>query len=299
MYTSRAFFLVPMVLAFTTATFAQNTLKDGTSLVWDKQINVVKETLVTDSATLPAYTVAVYEVKASQVPGLLKTEMQGATFKKQGKMLKAAGASVSSASASPVDILGKVTENKKQKFSTLTLAFVSPGTTTPLENPDIEAAMRDLSVRMNRAVVQEQLNTWTKKLGKADSKAQSAGKTQDKAQSKLNKAQSQLEKTSREKSKLHNEHLVMQKEIDLYNQKWTLSQDAKDFKKLTKARSKITKNEGKMAKVMKTEAKAQKELSKTSSNLPDAQKAKDEKTAVQSDVQRTVDSLQRKLENIR
>lgn len=299
MYTSRAFSLVPVVLAFTTATFAQNTLKDGTSLVWDKQINVVKESLVTDSATLPAYTVAVYETKAKEVQKLLKTEMAGADFKKQGKMLKATGASVSSASAAPVDILGKITDNKKQKMTTLTLAFVSAGTSTPVENPDIEAYMRDLSVRMNRAVVQEQLNTWKKQLGKADSKAKSATKSRDKAQTKMTKAQTKLEKTSREKSRLQNEHLVLQKEIDLYNQKWTLSQDAKDLKKLTKARKKITKNEGKMAKVMQTEAKAQQELSKTSSNLPDMQKEKDQKSAAQAEVQRTVDALQRKLENIR
>lgn len=299
MYALRTLFVFPIALALSTGIHAQNTLKDGTTLTWDKQITVVKEPLMVDSAALPAFTIAVYEAKASEVQSMLKKEMAGADFKKQGKILKAAGANFPAASAAPVDILGKITENKKQKMSTLTLAFVSPGSSTQVENPDIEAAMRDLSVRMNKAVVQKQLDTWTKKLGKADSKAKSAEKSRDKAQSKLNKAQSQLEKSSRERSKLQSEHVIMQKEIDLYNEKWTLSQNAKDFKKLTKTRSKITKNEAKMAKLMKTEAKAQKELTKASSNLPDEQKAKEEKVAVQTDVQRTVDSLQRKLESIR
>ncbi len=299
MHALRTLFVFPISLALSTGIHAQNTLKDGTTLTWDKQITVVKGPLVADSATLPAFTVAVYEATASDVQGLLKTEMSGADLKKQGKLLKASNVSFPAGSAVPVDVLASITDNKKQKMSNLTLAFVAAGTNTPVENPDLESAVRDLSVRLNKAVVQQQLDSWTKQLGKADSKTESAAKSQDKAQAKLNKAQSQLEKTTREKSKLQSQHVIMQKEIDLYNEKWTLSQDPKDFKKLSKSRSNIAKNEAKMAKLMQNEAKAQKELTKTSSNLPDAQKAKDEKVAAQSQVQRTVDALQRKLENIR
>lgn len=293
-----AFLAVPFALAFSTATFAQNTLKDGTSLLWDKEITVTADSLRNDSVTVPAFTIPVYESSASQVTGLLKTIIPGASFKKQGDLLKAAGASFGN-TGSPMDMLAKVVQDKKQGLSTLTLAFLQPGTSTAVENAALQPAVREAGVALNKAVVQAQVDEWKKKLDKADSKTAGAAKDQDKAQGKLNKAQAQLEKTTKEKSKLQGEHAILQKQIDLDNQKWTLSQDPKDLKRLTKSRAKITKNESKMAKVMTAEAKAQADISKYSSSLPEAQKAKEAKAAVQADVQRTVDSLQRKWEDIR
>ena len=289
---------MPLVLTIGTATFAQNTLKDGTSLLWDKEIAVTADSLRNDSVTVPAYAVPVYEATASQVSGLLKTVVPGAAFKKQGQVLKAIGVNFASTGA-PMDVLAKVAQDKKQGLSTLSLAFLTSGTSTPVVNPKLEPAVRDLGIQLNKAVVQQQVDEWKKKLDKADTKTASATKDQDKAQGKLNKAQAQLEKSAKEKSKLQNEHAVLQKQIDLDNQKWTLSQSPKDLKRLTKARTKITKNEAQMAKAMQSEADAQKSLSKSSSDLPDAQKAKELKAAAQAEVQRTVDSLQRKLENIR
>lgn len=287
-----------VALLLSSGIHAQQSLKDGTSLTWDKEITVSADSLRNDSVTVPASTVPVFEASAAQVMGLLKTVMPGAAFRKQGKQLKATGANFATTGV-PMDVLAQVVQHKKQGRSDLTLAFLQPGTSTPVEHAALQPALRDLGVQLNKAVVQQQLDAWKKKLGKADSKTASAAKSQDKAQAKLNKAQSQLEKSAKEKSKLQNEHAILQKQIDLENQKWTLSQDPKDLKRLTKARAKITKNDAKMAKVLEAEAKAQRDLSKSSSSLPDAQKAKDEKASAQAEVQRTVDALQRKLESIR
>lgn len=288
-----------LALVVGTSAQAQNTLKDGTSLQWDRQITVGQVPLKTDSAEYPALAVQVYEVDGSQVWSLLKKELPGAEFKKSGKLMKAPGVSIGTGMATPVDLLASVTENKKERVSTLVLAPLVAGTTNPATDAALEPAVRELAVKLNKAVVQQQLDQWTKQLGKADNKAEGAAADKDKAQERVNKAQAELEKVTKEKSKLQNQHAVLQKEIDLHNQKWTLSQDPKDLKKLTKARSKITKNESQMAKVMAKEAKIQTELTKSSSNLPDAQKKQEEKAASQADVQRTVDALKRKLESIR
>lgn len=294
----RSSFTLALALVAATTLRAQNALKDGTTLQWDKEIAVGTDSLRNDSVTVAALTVPVYEASASQVTGLLKTVMPGATFKKQGDLLKAGGVNFGG-SGSLTDVLARVVQDKKQGRSMLALAFLQPGTSTALDLAALQPAVRDLGVQLNKAVVQSQLNTWSSKLDKAGSKAESATQSQDKAQGRVNKAQANLDKIAKEKSKLQSEHAIMQKEIDLYNQKWTLSQDPKDFKKLTKAREKITKNEGKMAKAMDSEAKAQKELTKSGTALPQAQKAKEEKAAAQAEIQRTVDALQRKLESIR
>lgn len=274
-------------------------MKDGTSLTWDKEIKVVPATIQNGDELQAALSVDVFEAKASQVWDLLKTELPTAIFKKEGQVMKASNVTFSAAMGSPVDIVAKAEDVKKMNMSTLTMAFLAPGTNTVVEDEALSPAMRELAVKLNKAVVQQQINEWAKKLDKADSKTESATKAADKAQARVNKAQAALTKIAKEKSKLQSEHAILQKEIDLNNQKWTVSQDAKDFKRLTKSRAKITKNESKMAKVMDKEAKAQKELSKSSANLPDAQKTQEQKAATQAEVQRTVDALQRKLENIR
>lgn len=278
---------------------AQDKLKDGTSLTWDKTIGVGQDSLLNDTVMVPARTVPVYEADESQVAKVLGKAIPGASFKKQGKLLSASDVSLPSASTSPVQLLASIERNRKENLSTLKLAFLQDGKALTANDAQLNAAVREIGVNLNKAVVQDQLDGWTKQLDKAGSKAESASKASDKTQGKLNKSQSKVAKASKERSKLQGEHAVLQKEIDLQNQKWTLSQDPKDLKKLTKARAKITKNESNMAKAMKTESDAQKEVSKYTSALPDAQKTEQAKAATQAEVQRTVDALQRKMESIR
>lgn len=299
MRTVQTLLALTLSLSFVSALHAQNSLKDGTALLWDKEINVGHDSLLDDTVKIPALTIPIYEASSSEVMDLLKSAMPDANFKKQGNVMKASGASFTAASSTPTDILASVTENKKQRMSTLTLAFVKPTISEPVEGPQVESATRDLAVKLNKAVVQQQIDTWKKKLSKASDKTDNAVKDHDKAKAQKTKSQAKLEKSTKEKSKLQDEHSILQQQIDLDNQKWTLSQDPKDLKTLTNSRKKITKNESEMAKVMSDEANMQKDLSKNADDVPDAQKESEQKTAAQADVQRTVDALQQKMESIR
>lgn len=300
MYTiQRTVTLLCATVALSAALHAQDKLKDGTSLTWDKTIGVGQDFLMNDTMKVPARTVPVYEADDSQVAKLLAKAIPGSSFKKQGKLLSASEVMFPSASDSPVQLLASIERNKKANLSMLKLAFLQGGTPLTGDEAKLNEAVRELGVQLNKAVVQDQLDGWKKQLDKAGSKAESASKASDKTQGKLSKSQDKVAKASKERSKLQGDHAILEKEIDLLNQKWTLSQDPKDLKKLTKARGKITKNESKMASVMKDEANAQKELSKYTSALPDAQKTELAKAATQTEIQRTVDALQRKMENIR
>lgn len=291
--------LLCATVALSAALHAQDKLKDGTSLTWDKTIGVGQDSLMNDTVMVPARSVPVYEADDSQVAKLLEKVIPGASFKKQGKLLSAADVMLTSASTSPVQLLASIERNKKENLSTLKLAFLQGGKALTANDAQLNEAVRDIGVKLNKAVVQDQLDGWKKQLDKAGNKAESATKASDKTQGKLNKSQAKVAKASKEKGQLQGEHAVLQREIDLQNEKWTLSQSPKDLKKLTKARAKITKNESKMASAMKDEADAQKDLSKYTEALPDAQKTKEAKAATQAEVQRTVDALQRKMENIR
>ena len=295
----RTITLLCATVALSAALHAQDKLKDGTSLTWDRSITVGQDSMMNDMVMVPARTVPVYEADDSQVAKLLEKAIPGASFKKQGQLMSATEVVVPSVSASPVQILANIERRKKENLSMVKLAFLQSGVPIKDNDAQLNEAVRDLGVKLNKAVVQDQLDGWKKQLGKAGNKAESASKASDKTQGKLNKSQAKVAKASKEKGQLQGEHAVLQREIDLQNEKWTLSQSPKDLKKLTKARGKITKNESKMASIMKDEASAQKDLSKYTEALPDAQKTEQAKAATQTEVQRTVDALQRKLENIR
>ena len=295
----RTITLLCAAVALTASLHAQDKLKDGTALTWDKTIVVGHDSLMNDTVKLPARTVPIYEADESQVAKLLEKTIPGSSFKKQGKVLSASNVMLPSASDTPVQVLASIERDKKADLSMLKVAFLQNGATLAGDDARLNEAVRDLGVKLNKAVVQEQIDTWKKQLGKAGNKAESASKASDKTQNKLTKSQAEVAKASKDKSQLQSEHAILQKEIDLKNEKWTLSQSPKDLKKLTKAREKITKNESKMARAMRSEADAQKDQSKYSSALPDAQKTEQAKASTQSDIQRTVDALQRKMDNIR
>ncbi|MBK9059466.1 MAG: hypothetical protein IPL81_06195 [Flavobacteriales bacterium] len=65
---------------------AQDKLKDGTSLTWDKTIGVGQDSLMNDTVMVPARTVPVYEADDSQVAKLLEKVIPGSSFKKAGQI---------------------------------------------------------------------------------------------------------------------------------------------------------------------------------------------------------------------
>lgn len=285
-----------ITLAFSVT--AQDKLDDGTLLTWNQEISVGMDSLRNDSAMLPAYTTNVYETRASRMEDLLTKALPAAKFKKTGDVLRADNVLFPAGASAPVTLLVRSTDDKRSGKTMLLLSVLQNGAPVA-HTPALENAVHDLGVRLNKAVVQQQIDDQKKKLAKTADKTESAVKDQDKAQGKLNKAQAEMKKIAKTKLDLQNEHNILEKDIALQNERWTTSQDPKDLKKLTKARDKISKNESKLADTLKDETKTQADIAKYTAQVPDAAKARDAKAATQADVQRTVDSLQRKLESIK
>ncbi|MBK8580548.1 MAG: hypothetical protein IPL86_01500 [Flavobacteriales bacterium] len=277
---------------------AQDKLPDGTSLTWDHELAVGLDSLKNDSVMVQAYSIRVYEARANQLGELLEKALPAAKFKKSGYLMKAENVLFPAGSGTPVNLVASTDEDKKTGVATLRMAILNSSGLIP-HTTELEAGMHDLSIRMNKALVQEQIDEQKKKLEKVTGKTESAVKAQDKTQGKLNKAQKKMEKISKEKVDLQNEHNILEKDIALQNERWTTSQDPKDLKKLTKAREKITKNESKLASALKDESKTQADISKYTEAVPDAAKEREAKATDQADVQRTVDALQRKLEAVK
>lgn len=297
-YPSRTAASLLTVLFIPACALAQDKLEDGTTLSWTHEIAVAMDSLRADSLMLPAYTTTVWEARASETEGLLTKAIPTAKFKKSGDLLRAENVIFPPGTALPATLLARTVEDKKAGEAKLYVALLRNGQAVAPE-PATEAAVRDLSVRLNKAVVQQQIDSRKKMLDRSANKTASAVKSQDKTQGNLNKAQAELEKIAKKKTELQQEHNLLEKEIALDNERWNTSQEPKDLAKLTKSRGKIAKNESKLADLLKQETKTQGDITKYSAALPDAAKAHEAKAASQAEVQRAVDSLQHKLDSIK
>jgi hypothetical protein len=278
---------------------AQNKTKDGFLMSWDKEVVTGNDSIPGGSLKVPAFTVPVYEARPSDVMDHLKTVLPMATFKESAGILSANAVNLPEVATGPVDILARVTENKKGGYTTLALAMLQNGVPVVGDASVQRSTVRDIGVKLNKAVVQEQLATWENKLTKAGERHEDAKADREKAQGKVVDANADLEKAVSKRGTLQKDIANIQADITRQEVRWQTSQNPKDLKKLTKLREKLSKSEKKLADAMADESKTQKSVNKRQEAVPDAMKDNEKLAQDKESVQRTVDALKRKLDNIR
>lgn len=290
--------LLSLSAAFALSAFAQNKTKEGYSLSWDRTITTGTDSIAYGSIQVPATTVPVYEARPSDLSGLLKTALPMATFKEAGEVMTANTVTLPNITG-PVDLVATTKEDKKGGFTTLAFGMMQNGVPLAVDQSTQQNVVRDLGVKLNKAVVQKQLDTWQGKLEKAGKQQAGAEADKDKANAKVSKANAELEKTVAKRSSLQREIANNQADIARQDVRWQTSQNPKDLKKLTKLREQLAKNEKKLADTMADETKQTKTANKRQDELPGAMKDHDKVAEGKAEVQRTVDALKAKLDNIR
>jgi hypothetical protein len=293
---------IPLILSCALlSTFATaQTTKEGYSLSWNNTLTVVPDTLVNGKFKLPAYTVTIFEADASSVLDLWKNDVKASSKEVSGsKPVKAIGTVQPNVAEGPVMVLATSSADKRAGIGRLTLAYAS-NDSTPVENQKAaQSAVEQLAVKYNKATVQAQIATKEKQLEKAVDKVASAQADASKLDQKAGKVNSDLKKVKAKQGKLQADHAKMSGEIAGLEKKFQLTNNPKDLQKLTKVRTKLAKSEGDLAKLMQSEAKIQGNLNKLQGNMPDAAKAQQEKTETKEQLQQEIQSLKRKMDNIR
>jgi hypothetical protein len=283
-----------------TSSFAQGSTKEGYALSWDRSITVLPDSLTNGRYKLGAYTVAIYETDASSVLDQWQNELKPVSMDISGKQpMKASGVRLPDVADSALMVMASATTDKKAKMTKLTLAFARNDSTALPADQRAEAYVRQLAVKFNKAVVQGQIATYEKLLGKSGEKVTDAQDDIAKTQKKLAKANKDLQKYKAKMSKVQAENAKAIGQIAGLEAKFAVTNDPKDLKQLTKARQRLAKGETTLAKLMESEAKAQATANKYQSNLPEQttiQRTANEKKA---DLERTMDALKRKQDNIR
>ena len=289
-----------VLLGSTAPVLAQGETKEGFSLAFDHALTVVPDTLVNGTFKLPAYTIAVYETDANGVMEQWKAEMKANAQEVTGsRPVKAIGARIMEVAETPFLVLATSTSEKKAGLARLTLAFALNDSTTMPADGTIQGYMRNLAVKFNKAVVQTQIATYEKSLGKASEKLSDAKDKEASTRKKLIKANTGLEKTKTKRAKVMADNAQVMGEIHGLEKKFALTNDPKDLQKLTKARTKLAKGESAVAKLMQSEAKAQGNVNKLEATLPGQANKQQDVTQTKEEVERIITALKRKQDNIR
>lgn len=274
--------------------------KEGYTLSWNNSITVVPDTLVNGKFKLPAFTITLFEADASTALDIWKNDLKSKSQEVTGsKPAKAIGAILPSVAESTIMVLAIGTSDKKAGIGRLTLAFAANDSTPVLNQQEAQVVAQQLAVKYNKEIVQAQITAKEKSLEKATDKVASAQADASKLDKKAGKANTDLKKIKAKQGKLQGDQAKLSGEIAGLEKKFQLTNNPKDLEKLTKMRTKLAKSEGDLAKLMQSEAKIQGNLNKIQGNMPDAAKEAREKAETKEQLQQEIQSLKRKMDNIR
>lgn len=295
-------FLSPLLMAHallgSIGLHAQTT-KDGTALAWNHELVVVPGTITVNEVAHPAHTISVFETDEKTLLDLWKTDYTPIAAAVTSRPWKATDVRLPQLAEAPLLVYAETSTDKKAKLVKLTLAFMQNDSTPLADNGEQEKVMRDLAVRLNKAVVQSQIDRYQADLDKVADKLGDSQSDVAKAQKNAGKAGDDLEKAKAKRAKLERESARLQGDIAGLEKRFGMSNDPKDLKKLTKAREQLARNEREQAKLMKQESKAQGAINKHQGSLEKHDERASEHAESKEDLQRIIAELKRKLDSIR
>ncbi|MBP6311983.1 MAG: hypothetical protein KA408_06935 [Flavobacteriales bacterium] len=292
--------IVAAALLTMTSLNAQEKTKEGYALSWNNEITIVPDSLENGNFKLPAYSFTLFETDGGNALDLWKSAMKTKAADVGGsKPMKASGAMLPAISPSPLLLMAVSSSDKKANTAKLTVAYAL-NDSTPV--PEMNAAMenaRAMAVQLNKAVVEEQIESYSKTLDKATNKSEGAQEAVEKNDKAVAKANKDIAKAKTSISKVQASNAELSGNIAGLEKRFALSNDPKDLKSLTKAREKLAKSEGKLADHMKSEAKAQETLNKYEGKSPDQAKEAAERAELQKKAESNINALRQKMEMIK
>lgn len=282
-------------LTFTTLS-AQDKTKDGYSLSWNNEITVVPDSLTNDKFRLPAFKITVFESDGGDALTLFKNEMKSKSKSVGGSNpTKATVAMIPTVNANPLLLMANGQTDKKAELGQLTVVYALNDSTIVPDMTLAEQHARTLAVALNKANVQEQIDSYSKTLDKAEGKLEGAQEDIAKNEKALAKANKALSKAKNAVLKLTATNTQLKSQVTGLESKFGITNDPNDLKALTKAREKLASSEGTLAKQMKAETKAAEDVSKYQGKSPEQAKEEAQRAEATKANAAIVDALKKKM----
>jgi len=279
---------------------AQDKTKDGYRLSWDHTLSVKQDSMALRTGQLPAWTITIHESSARDALKLWRSEIAPTAERVSGSVpTLARSATLKGLANGPYEIRAVSSQDRRAGTATLSLAFSKGDSTLGHKAKGIGEAVHQLAVRLNKAVVQDQLAALQKDFDKAKSRQERAQMNESKLSRQLTKANRDLERIKTRKSRAQRGGAGARGDISGLERKFALTNDPKDLRRLTKARNSLVKEEQRMAKLMRHEARAQGRVNRIQKQMPDHREVQQVESSTMLELQREMDALRRKQDAIR
>jgi hypothetical protein len=275
---------------------AQFGKKGGPELVWKHDIALSRAELRFAGNKVEGWSFVVHETSGKKLAHIWRTDhaLISRSITTRDPMV-ANNAMIPAISPLPVIVLARVKDEKPWKQSILSIALLGPDS-LPLQDEDaVQRHVRSLAVKYNKAVVESQIRAHEAEMARGEGRLSKSERTGDKQQKDLNKMKADLQKVQAARLKEQARNARYQGDLVGAEQKYTLTNDPRDLKRLSSSRNKLSAGEGRVAKLMDRESKLTVSTSKLEGGLAGTARGSEQHRSSLSEQQKVLDALRVKL----
>jgi hypothetical protein len=271
---------------------------EGIRLGWAGTLEPVKDSLLLPTARHPALTINVYESNARQALRLLGADLRTRGVRLSGnRPARARGLTMEGTAQGAMDLM-VVAEQDRHGDASLTLAFQRDERSVDHEDPALRAAVREIAVRLNRALVNEQIEDLRKRQGRVESREESARKTETRLLKQQTKANKDLQRIKQRQSQQQRNNANMQRDAARFDARFNRSGNPRFLQRATRQRRQLAQGERRMGRLMRDESRKQSDLVKIERDLVKSREDQRSQGLTMRSKEDALQLLQRKLEAI-
>ena len=271
---------------------------EGIRLGWAGTVEPVKDSLLLTASRHPALTINVYESNARHALRLLGADLRTRGVRLSGnRPARARGLTMEGTGHGAMDLM-VVAEQDRHGDASLTLAFQRDERSVDHEDPALRAAVREIAVRLNRALVNEQIEDLRKRQGRVESREESARKTETRLLKQQTKANKDLQRIKQRQSQQQRNNANMQRDAARFDARFNRTGNPRFLQRATRQRRQLAQGERRMGRLMRDESRKQSDLVKIERDLVKSREDQRSQGLTMRSKEDALQLLQRKLEAI-
>lgn len=279
---------------------AQEKGEAGFALAWTHELREEPATLANGRFTLKGWSFTAYECNASDAMKHWKRYMETLGGAVKGNDPTRSTGAVIGGLSNPVPlVLAMAAKDKEAGGIRVTVAFALNDSVNAPEDVGMPAVLHTMAVKVNRAVVEDQIAEQEKRVHKVTDELAAAQKEEAKASERSQDAGEDLRKVNSKQAKLTKRRADLQKEVGKLQAKYQKKQDPAILEDIAKTQQRLVDVDKDLAKLQKKESDAQKDVNKHQGQIPDAQEHQQKHEAQKERAISELEALKRKMEAVR
>lgn len=284
----------------------QEEKKEEVGSLWTRELEVATGEEFFDDTRHDAYKITVYNLKNSKVEKYWKDEIKRNSDKMKGVKKKGVLSYVvdlPQITPEPLEVHAKTEDGITPNSSVFAVTFIKDGTeigpeTFPELHEKVEKMMYDLSVRMNKSVVREQLEEQQKILESLEKDLEKLKRDNEKLHDDIAKNTKRLEEAGLDQAKEEQEQEMLTKEIADYEAAMSENPSSDELKELSKLRKDLSKLERSVSKLKEDQIDYQHKIVEAEEAIPVNEQEQEAKAAEIENQKIVVEQYRKTLEDV-